>query len=72
METSATLDISFPPNTAVVTSNATTIQEGGSVLLTCSVSARPAAVLVWERSGEVVGRGETLVLEAVTRQEAGS
>ena len=72
METSATLDISFPPDTAVVTSNATTIQEGGSVLLTCSVSARPAAVLVWERSGEVVGRGETLVLEAVTRQEAGS
>ena len=71
LQASATLDISFPPLAATITSNGSTIQEGSSVLLSCRVEARPVAAISWEREGEVVGSGATLLLPTVTSSEAG-
>ena len=67
----ATLDISYAPLKAIIASNGSIVQEGNSVLLSCKVGAHPVAAVFWEHDGRVVGRGPTLLLPTVTREDAG-
>ncbi|XP_035659260.1 nephrin-like [Branchiostoma floridae] len=76
-----TLDIKYAPIEPTIVSNATTVEEGDSVQLTCQTTSNPPALYNWtKQSGdlpgdakeETIGQTSVLVIPGLTKDDSGT
>ncbi|CAG0880135.1 unnamed protein product [Cyprideis torosa] len=72
LENTVSLSVHYFPRVTVGPSSPLLVEEGGTVRLDCSVDAKPAVSGVrWIHDGRSLDRGTSLVLERISRSEAG-